>query len=96
MIHLPCSISNAFLGGMVCSYKISHTNPPASKICSAFPSRGPGLLESDASAAFSGSELKLVVIGCSGWCLHDNPRARILGQGADGKIPSMFLLSDDD
>lgn len=58
--------------------------------------QGSRLLESDARAAFSGSELKLVVIGCSGWCLHDNPRARILGQEVDGKIPNVSLLSVDD
>ena len=88
--------SQALYGGMEGSHRISHTNPTASKFCFASSSRGPGLLESDARTAFPGSELKPVVIGCSGWCLHDNPGARILGQGADGKVPNMCLLSDDD
>lgn len=78
-------------GGMKCSHSISHTNPTALKISSALPSWGLRL-----RAAFSDSELKLIVIGCAGWCLHDNPRARILEQGADGKIPNMYVLSEDD
>ena len=88
--------SQALYGGMEGSHRMTHTNPTASKFCFASSSRGPGLLESDARTAFPGSELKPVVIGCSGWCLHDNPGARILGQGADGKVPNMCLLSDDD
>ena len=88
--------SQALYGGVEGSHRISHTNATASKFCFASSSRGPGLLESDARTAFPGSERKPVVIGCSGWCLHDNPRARMLGQGADGKVPNMCLLSDDD
>lgn len=81
-------------GGTKGSHRISHTNSTTLKICSALPGSSPKAPGKDARAAFSSSELKLAVIGCSGWCLHDNLRARILGQGADGKIPNMRLLSE--
>ena len=69
--------SQALYGGMEGSHRISHANPTASKFCFASPSRGPGLLESDARTAFPGSELKLVVIAGD----------RGLAGGYNNKIP---------
>lgn len=95
MIYVPGSISNALRGHEV----LTRTEPHKSRslenpLCRTQQGpQAPGLETGLPSPALS---FKLIVIGCAGWRLHDNPRASTLEAGADGKIPTTGVLSEDD
>lgn len=80
--------SQMFDGNMKWSLRISHTNPMALKIGSALPDGGPGLLQQVQGLPSQGLSLSSLFLDVQAAVLQDNPRARILKQGATGKSPA--------
>lgn len=58
------------------------------------PQWGTGTAGVRCEGCFSGSVLKLVIIGWLAWHQHGNPRAREHGLGGDTKIPTICPLSE--